>query len=319
MTVAMNCELYFKANDKRKAFAIRRVKSVSVNNTWRDLTDTAIIEIPRAGSEFEGDKLRAIFAVGDEITIKLGYNGTPNTVFEGFVTKISATEPVVLECEDLMWKVKQEPVNYAAKNLTLPVFLNRTLSSYTIDAANMELGTIRFANTHMGKVMQKIKEEMGIYCFIADKTVTAGKIYSRESQTIDIVIENSADNQLEYNSANDKKVKVKAISTLRDGTKLQREAGDSDGTEVTLSFTEITSKTALQEKAEDALQHYKYDGYTGHIECFGTFTAHHGDTVNLQSVIYPDRDGIYYIDKIEHYFDDSPKYTINIYPGPEVS
>lgn len=319
----MCSELSFSGNERRGAFDVRRVKSVRVKSSWEDLTDTARVEIPRVSDEFSGDKLREIFSVGDGIEIKLGYDGVLTVVFTGYITKVSAGQPIVLDCEDLMWRVKQEPVNYSGKNQRLPVFLQKVLPGYSIDAMDIELGSVRFSRTTMGEVMTKLKDDMGVYFFATPRPpegggfpiLVAGKIHSRDLPEIEIVVEGSRENKLEYSSGDDKKVKVTASSTLSNGTKLTATAGDAGGSEVNLSFYNVKNKNELQKRADEALERYKIEGYTGHISCFGDVIVRHGYTVRLVSVEYPERNGTYYVDRVEHFFDDSPQYKIDVYLG----
>lgn len=102
------------------------------NDGWKDLTNKGKVTLPKKvryidenGKEINlGNKNANIggfsdtpptFLRGDEVKIEAGYqykSGDQDfvqtaTYFKGFISKVSSKKPFTLECEDLMWKLKQ--------------------------------------------------------------------------------------------------------------------------------------------------------------------------------------------------------------------
>ena len=108
-------------------------QEIEVERSWQTLTNTAKITLPRKIGRLQGDITKLIKA-GDRVTIKTGYDITLTTEFVGYVREITATVPVVIHCEDAMWKLKQTPSidktkTNAWRNLTLGVLAQRLVGN----------------------------------------------------------------------------------------------------------------------------------------------------------------------------------------------
>ena len=120
------------ASHRDLQFTFDFVNQFEFTDSWVDLTNQAKITLPKNIYTIDknGNKLNLggtepnklidnLFRRGDSVTINYGYytyeNGNevldmPTTpIFEGFITAVGSKRPIVLECEDNMWKLKQIP------------------------------------------------------------------------------------------------------------------------------------------------------------------------------------------------------------------
>lgn len=322
MTYAMVAKLTFAKHNGRDEIIIKRPNAVTVKSGWKMLTDTATITLPRNVDYFDKHNIKSVFRVGDPVTIELGYNGVLVKEFEGYVTKISADIPIIIECQDEMWKLKRIPVNISLPKTSLKNLLTKITSGYNVDALEVEIGAQRFPNTTVAKVLEFLKQEYSLYSYMKGKQLVCGKIYQDDSdrKPINIHLEKYVvNNGLNYKRAEDVLIKIKAISTLFDGRKLEVEVGESQGEIKQLSYYGIELEAELKKIALEDLKKYKVDSLKGDIETFGFPFVQHGDKVEIVSDLYEDRTGIYYVEEVETVFDDSPQYHRKIKLGDKVA
>ncbi len=280
-----------------------RITSAKIESSWNMLTDTAEVILPRAlyfGNKILKDKIK----VGDNIFIALGYNGVFNLEFSGYVTKIITDAPVVVKCEDAMWKLKQIPVNKIFKNIKLKDLLIDIMPDYLqIDSADIQLGNIIADNTTVAQVLQMLKDDYSIYSYFNRQTLVSGKVFTDNKESVVYGFEkNIISHNLKYVSSEDAKIKVTAECIKSNGTKITETVGDSDGVESKLIYSGIENVADLKKLAQADLDRMKIDGYEGDITSFGVPFVQHGYTALLESKQYPERAGNYYIDAVSTEF-----------------
>lgn len=317
----MVARLTFPKSHGRDTILILKPNAVKIESSWKMLSDTASIRLARNVSYFDKLNVNEVFRAGDPVTIELGYNGFYVKEFEGYITRVSAGIPIIIECEDEMYKVKQIPVNISLKKTTLQNLLETIVPGYSMDALEIEIGAQRFAKTTVGKVLEYLKQDYSLYSYMKDQQLVVGKIYQDDTNNpITLHLEKDvAENALNYLKKEDVNIKITAVSTLVDGKKVKITIGDKDGEERQLSYYGIELEAELTKLAEADLKKYKVDGYDGSIETFGDPFIKHGDKINLKSDLYPDREGLYYVEAVTTTFDDSPMYHRDVTLGEKVS
>lgn len=308
MTVAMCAYILFSANDIRKSFAMRRINSVEIESSWRMLTDTATITLPRNVMEFDRSKVRDVFKRGDAVTIYLGYNDRMYSEFSGYISQVSADIPIELKCEDEMFMIKKIPVNFSSVDISLDVLLKSIIKGYEIDALEgCELGKVRFTKTNVGAVLEKLQSEFKIYTYIepGTKKIVSGKIYADNSDEQAYMFDldrNIVSNDLVYRNKDDVRVKVTGTA-IKSGEKLEYSFGDEDADKnIDWQFLVSTQKD-LEEAVKRMYDANKSDGFDGSFTGFGVPSVLHGRKARLVSTRYPDRDGVYYIEGVNKSFD----------------
>lgn len=98
-----------------------RCVSIEIEQSINTLTNTAKITLPReyVNSFKKEDKQKNVnlskenilnhIKIGYPVTIKIGYDGKLKTEFEGYVTNIQQNTPLIIECQDEMYKLKKAP------------------------------------------------------------------------------------------------------------------------------------------------------------------------------------------------------------------
>lgn len=288
-------------------FLFNFVTDIRISSSWNEFTDTCTITIPRA-LEYNGKDIvsgsDALIKRGDKIEVKIGYFPNLKTEFIGFISDIKPDKPLVIECQDFMYKLKQSNIkkSYAKVNLNelLPDLLT---GEYEIDfvADDINLGKFRIPNNNIVEVFEELKKTYGIYTYIQNGTLYSGLPYRTELQDEQRyhfqknVIDSK---QLIFKRAEDIRMKVKAISINKDNSRVEIETGDPDGEQKTFHFYDIP-ESDLEATALRELDRIKIDGYTGTFTTFGEPFLQHNDVATITDPKTPDRDGSYLVKKVD--------------------
>ena len=181
MHLAMVAKITFKASRNRAAIVLRKPTAVTVEKSWKTLTDMATITMPRNVLDFDKQKVKELFKPDDPVVIELGYNGQYITEFTGYISKVSADVPIKIELEDEMRIIRKIPVNASFARTSLKDLFKTLLPSYTVDALEVQLGAVRFAKTNMGQVLTYLKDEYSLYSYMKDGVLVCGKIYADDT------------------------------------------------------------------------------------------------------------------------------------------
>lgn len=315
--MVMLAKVVFHSTTSRGEIVLKRISEVHISATFKELTGRATISLPRNVvvkntndvKHFDRFKVKDVFKVGDPLTIYLGYDGVLIKEFEGYVSSVSADIPILIKCEDEMWRVKRLPVNYSSASATLEKMLKAMAPGYKINALEgVSLGGVRFSKTSLGKVLEKLKQDFNLYTYMDGKTIVCGKYYAANSNTPTVkfnIERNIVSNGLSYRTKDDITVKVKAISILKGGKKIEFEVGEDGGDSLDLTYYNITIKAELKKLATADYNRRKADGFDGSLTAFGMPTVRHGWKAVLTSMVYPERNGTYYIEGFEKEFGPS--------------
>jgi len=298
----------------------KNVSAISINQSIKKLTDTAVIKLPREFNRLEKDgktsslknrNVRDYIKVGDPVKISLGYDGKNEEEFSGYIAKIGADIPLVIECEDEMWKLKQTNFTISYKSVSLKQLLNVIANCYEIDVIDdVELGKFRVDNASAYEVLEQLRKDYGLHSRFVGKVLKVGfpvSIVPDAKHEINLNRNVRAlRNDLKFVSKDDVKVLIKAISINDDGKRLTADYGDNNGAVRTLHFTGKTLDE-LKELAEKNYKSLSFDGYQGKLPIWGVPRVHSGDTVEITDPNYPDseRDGAYLVEAVDITFNKS--------------
>lgn len=284
---------------------MHQVAELEFESSFKDMTDRGTLTLPRNVKFFAKYKVKEVFRRGDAVSIWFGYNGNNTLEFEGYISEVSADIPVVIRFEDEMFKIKQIPVNYSAPNVTLEKLLKDLAPGYGVDALEgVQLGGVRLSKTTMGPVLEKLRQDWGLYTFMRGKTLVSGKYYTGVEGTAKFHLEkNCVSTALNYRKKEDVSIRIKAVSTLANGQKIEVEGiGDTDGNERQLTFYNITLRAELEKLGRLEYERYKVDRYDGSFTAFGIPSVRHGMKCEVKSSLYEERSGIYYIERVAKSF-----------------
>lgn len=97
-------------HNSRGRMIVRQVGEVEVHTSVDRFTDTARVTLPRIVKVrgAEESNLTKIVKQNDAIEVLLGYDDSLETVFQGYVKSVSTGNPMVIECENKAWELKQK-------------------------------------------------------------------------------------------------------------------------------------------------------------------------------------------------------------------
>lgn len=316
MYLVMVCEILFPKNERRGQILFRNVNAVSIDSSWKNLTDKAEISLPRR-FKWADKEVKDLIQKGDQVIIKLGYDGTLVEEFSGYVTDLEAGIPVKIYCEDNMYQLKKTPVNKSYGSVKLEALLKDIVPAWVkLDVVDVDLGAFKIEKSTVAKVLEKLKESYGLYSYFRGDTLYCGKVY-QDVEKLEVKYHfqrNIVSHDLKYKKKEDLRLKVTATSYLNNGKKNEITLGDEDGEERTLSYYGISTES-LKILAQQDLDKLKVDGYKGNFITFGFPPVKHGYIANLVDDEYPERAGKHYIDSVKSDFSSSG-FRRTIEPGP---
>lgn len=282
-------------------FKFSAIAGCEIESGWDQLTDTAVITMPRRLS-WKGKNIvlgkDPVLKKGDQVTIDLGYNDNNDRAFTGYVTAVKATIPAQIICEDSMWLLKQSTFTKTYSSVTLKQLLTDLLlsSSLNFEAPDVNLGPFRISKATPAQVLKKLKSDYMLKSFFRDGKLYCGLAYWPELQSEHYLRFDThiIDNNLEYVRAEDVKIKLKVIVIDKQNQKTEYEFGDEDGEQRTLHFYDI-EEDEVNHIATQEIDRLRYDGYRGGVTTFGQPFVRHGDVVNLFDSFFPDRSGRYLV------------------------
>ena len=301
----MTCLITLPDN-KAKVGAIHKPESITINTSFKEFAQTAVITLPRNVEAYDRLNIREVFAHGSKIEIKVGYDGVVTHTFKGYITHVTADYPIVIKCQDEMFKLRKLPVNYSAKSVQLATMLQALAPGYTIDALEgVTLTNIRLKKTTLGATLEKLKSDFGLYSYMEGETLVCGKYYSdNTNETAETVYLDKAikSNDLEYRNGDDIVLKIKGTANTPTGQKIEFETGEDGGDELSLIYPKANSLAELKRLVLEDYITRKLGGYEGTLTAFLLPILKHGRKVVLESGLFPERNGQYYVDAVNIFF-----------------
>lgn len=279
------------------SFTFYSIVECSIDTSYTQLIDVCRIHLPRR-TTWKGLPVylgeTGLIKPYAAVEVWLGYDGKLQREFSGFVRKVYAGTPVVVECEDDAYILKQTKVlPKAFDQTTLKEVLKYVLPPWMYELATIDdvnLGKfIIYSEVTAAKVLQEIMSQYHLFAFFRDGGLFVGRPVFDEGQKehsltwgYNIITDPRA---LDYMHDDENLIRVKAISVLKDNTKLEAEYGDDGGTihEVNVNF--IDNETDLKEMAKRRYEVLKRPGMRGSVEIFGIPRLKHGDIINFASVL----------------------------------
>ena len=302
MTFAMYGEIRFPTSNGREGFLIRRFSEVKIESSWQSLTDTAEITIPRKVRDFDRLKISDVFHEGDPVEIWLGYDGNLTLEFSGYISQVPAGVPLLIKCEDEMYKLKRTTVSVSKKSCTLKELLSEIAPGYTISCDETQLlGSVRYPKIAVSHIFDKLKEA-GIHCWFEGKTLHAFNTSKSDVDPVKVLLEKTAGEGLKQKVVEDTMVIISLLRKI--GKKLKVEYGDKGaGKTIKRELSGITmSESEMLDEAKKIYSQAKKPGLDGDVTLFGIPRVVHGMRMKLSSVYYPEKNGTYYIDAVTKTF-----------------
>lgn len=284
-----------------KKWAFDKVASAEITRDTDTLTDTCVLQLPKKIT-WQGESSNPLKR-GDEVTVWLGYDDELQFAFRGFITTIGLKTPITINCEDYMFKLKQQPaVKKAYKSATLEQILkDQNLGIKYKVFGEQSIGQYRVTADTVTGLLGHLKDHGGVRSFIRiendEPVLYCGVLFEHDKthkQVFATGVNLIDDSQLKVQNAEDVKIKVKAVSLMPNNKKIRVEVGDTDGERRTLHAYNKT-EAELKAWAEQELKRLKRDGLTGSFTTFGAELVDKLDNVGIK--IDGERKGVYQTQK----------------------
>lgn len=292
--------------------AFNGVHEVVVRRSVYELGATATIKVPvtavlkQQGQPSVYIETAKSIRVGDPVEIRLGYNGSYNLEFKGYVRQLNLKAPLEIACEDAFYLTRERSITHSGKT-TLEALLKKCGLQVGY-AAKLTLSAFSVSAKPVAWVLGKLKTDYGL-CIYFDME---GRVYASEphklvGDTVRYRLRENviSDDDLTYQHADDVKLKVKAVCIYRDGTKVEATVGADGGREKTVYFYDVKDQKELSILADAELKRSRYDGYAGKLETFLFPFAAPGMVARVEDYLYRDRSGSYYVEGVETTFGTS--------------
>lgn len=209
--------------NRHRAFTFNKIESFEAESSWAGLTDTAKVKFPKyftvkdengtvvnfgsaPGGAINNQSITAnfgnmapLFLRGDKITIYTGYgyfdaNNNPvfslNPVFDGYITAITNSTPIELQCQDTMYLFKQVqapnqvwPAKTYSMEQMIQVLINLVNSKYNSNitladnptSISTNIGDFRTQNETVCQVLERLQKDYKIESFFRNDIDETGR------------------------------------------------------------------------------------------------------------------------------------------------
>lgn len=254
--------------DRKAIIKMNFVTKYEVNSSWENLTSTATITLPKnirfldnnnklkqlgdptkplggfgnnPPNILRGDKI--IFDIGYKYYDKLGNEviqstgdmGTvlpkipPPHLFEGYIAKVSAKKPFVLECEDEMWKLGQLPApdkvwnGYSLQSMAEEMLKGTIYTVSKLSTINIQFDIGYFATKNMTvrQAMEKVRRDLKMEVYMRGTELRIGYPVYDENEANNVTFKfqkNIIEDELDYQRKDDMKVSAIVCATYEGKT-----------------------------------------------------------------------------------------------------
>ncbi len=284
-----------------RSWSLDFVTAVEITRDTEKLTAEAKITLPKK-MKWDGSAEIPVHR-GDSVRISLGYDDNLQLAFVGWVRDVGFKTPVVITCEDDMFKLKQMPaVKKAYRSVTLETLLKDQGITHRLNImGEQSLGAYRVTADTVASLLGKLSEQ-GVRSFFRNEdgepVLYCGVLFERDStpaQVFKTGLNIISDQSLQQQKAENMRLRVKAVSLMPNNKKIKVEVGDSDGEHRTL-HTYNKTESELKAWAQQEIKRLKSDGLTGSFTTFGYKLVDPLDAIGL--IIDGTKMGVYQVKKV---------------------
>lgn len=296
------------------------VGSIEINSSWENLTDTCKIIMPRKMRlKKDGVFTDAITSgeVGlwkrtDPVKVSLGYDDNTALRFEGVIMRIHTRTPLEFTCEDNMFGLKQKTIDKYSTRTKYPNKKQVSIKTILEDicpipfiAEDITISDFSITRATVAEALDYFKRNFGLSSYI----LPDGKLYVGFAYRLETVVKDANtpvfqfqgniidDANLDYIREDDVLLKARAVNVKADNTRIEEVVGDPSGEERTLYFYNVKDSD-LVKLAQEQLSKLKYEGFRGSFTTFLEPVIRHGDVIQLQDNLLPDRNGYYLVRRV---------------------
>jgi hypothetical protein len=180
------------------------ISDIKIESSFNTLTDTCEIKLPRFDKwimkddrninnysiyDPSAEEQNLAFEKGSVVRVFIGYDYEEKLMFHGYISEITPTAPIVIKCEDAMWKLKQKTINKVYRpaigedEVRLEDFIHDVLDGTGVELAESVLTKeilfgkrVTFRNSTVARIMDDIKKR-GLSVFVELGKLVIGRTY----------------------------------------------------------------------------------------------------------------------------------------------
>lgn len=282
-----------------KSWQVPFVSSVEITRDTEKLTDECKVTLPKR-IKWDGEAQIPVKR-GDSIKVWTGYGEDMELAFAGYVRSVGIKTPIVLTCEDEMFKLKQMACTKKAyKNVNLGTLLKDQGLENVKVFGEQNLGQFRVTDDTVAALLGRLQDS-GIRSFYRYEDGTpvlyCGVLFERDTQPSQVFatgVNIISDSSLEQQLAANIRLCIKAVSIMPNNKKIKVEVGDKDGEKRTI-HTYNKTESELKAWAEQEIKRLKVDGLTGSFTTFGYRLIDKLDAIGIK--IDGNKMGVYQVKK----------------------
>jgi hypothetical protein len=273
-------------DNSQKKWTIERVHQIKITGDSSTLADTCSIELPK-NIKWAEDKDCPIKR-GDKVSVWLGYNEQLKLRFVGYVLDVKAGIPIVLKCEDSVFLLRNTSMKKKLyKNTTINNILKDLLpkgirvkvsgevkiNSWKTTAETVAGEISLLCESYPLTIFFELDDDDKPTLFVFTSWINGRKNTGTFTDTTNIISHN-----LEYRRSEDVKVRIKGISRMTNGKKIEYIEGD--GQVIIKNYYDL-SMDDLKVMVKNELKRMKWEGLTGKFKTFGQPIVKKMNTVDV--------------------------------------
>jgi len=292
-------------------------QSIHIESSVQVLANNAKIELPREfrnavdlvgnSVNISGKSILDYMWRGASIKIELGYDGDLQTEFEGYITKIGAEMPLLIECEDEMFQLKKakRETKFIKSGKLIDIIKAVVPANYTIECnGDYSIGKWLIEDATPFNVLDELRDKAGIRAYFKNPTTLAvGMIVDFKPQATHFY--NFSENvrrgsNLKFEQKESKPIFLTVESKQANGKVISVSVGEKGGDEKKMKLWPNMTKAELEVWANKQQTSVSYSGFEGTLDGWCYPRTKPGDAVQIYRPYYKDRhqDGRYFIESV---------------------
>jgi hypothetical protein len=294
---------------------------INIKKSIHEIVQKATLKIPTSAVIRQANPTTAsvqtakTFAIGDKVTIELGYNNVLREEFIGFVSALNLKTPTEIEMEGYSYQLRvKKNIKKSWSSTTLKEVLQFLIKDTDIslhpDIPDMPLKNIVINNATGLQVIDYIKDLLkgALTAFFIGNTLYMGLTYYDTAKTtvkhrIGWNVKDA--NDLKYKKADDTPVTIEIKCRKPSGEQVTTTQGAKGGVVKTNTISTVVDVKHLNDIAKALLLQKSFDGYEGSITSLLVPYCQPGYRSELSDRKYPDRGGNYFAESTEVTFNTS--------------
>lgn len=282
-------------------FFLGLLDSVKIHRSVDLLADTAEISLPAViqnkALEIENKVKR-----GDQVSIRLGYDGDLIQEFSGYLQEIAVNNgTITLQCEDSLFLFRKSVADEELKGISLKGLLQHLMKATGISLevkCSYEFQYEKFVLSRMTAfdVLKKIREETKANIYLKGRELHVHPAYEEVFGKVKYDFSRNVEkDNLVYKHTDRRKFEVEVEGQSKGGKSEKVRVGTAGGDLRSVKVYGVTDPEVLKKRGEEELKHLSYDGYEGDLTGWLLPYCDAGYVASIHDEEYPWKDGNYYV------------------------